>query len=113
MPTAEHKKLESLQAKHEKVYEEMVKAQRAATQAFRKTVGKPSVAVQKLIDKGFKYEYLAFRPMLIINEHLPPARAELLNRYLACFTFSRICERSFKFSTGLRLLRMLQSSRSR
>ena len=40
--------------------------------------------------------------MLIINEHLPPARAELLNRYLACFTFSRICERSFKFSTGLK-----------
>ena len=44
-----------------------------------------------------------FRPMLIYNEHLPPARAELLNRYLAFFTFSRICERSFKFSTGLNL----------
>ena len=61
MTTAEVKKLETLEAKYEKADEEMVKAQRAATQAFRKTVGKPSPAVQKLIDKGFKCEALAFK----------------------------------------------------
>ena len=77
MTTAEHKKLESLEAKHEKAYEEMIKVQAMAGKAFKKTVGKPSAAVQKLIDKGFKCEFLAFKAL----EELTKFKEQMKKKY--------------------------------
>lgn len=77
MTTAECKKLETLEAKYEKADEEMVKAQRSATEAFRKIVGKPSAAVQKLINKGFKCEASAFKA----NDELYKFKEQMKKKY--------------------------------
>jgi len=77
MTTAECKKLETLEAKYEKADEEMVKVQRAATQAFRKITGKPTPAVQKLIDKGFKCESATYKA----SEELAKFKEQLNKKY--------------------------------
>jgi hypothetical protein len=66
MSPAEHKKLDSLQKKSEDLGKEMVIAQSAASIAMMKEddsghVGKPSASVQRLINKGFKVEFFAFK----------------------------------------------------
>ena len=66
MSPAEHKKLDSLQEVSEKMGKEMVESQRTASIAMMKEddaghVGKPSASVQRLINKGFKAEFYAFK----------------------------------------------------
>ena len=77
MTTAESKKLETLEVKYKKADEEMVKVQRAATQAFRKITGKPTPAVQKLIDKGFKCEASTYKA----SEELAKYKEQLNKKY--------------------------------
>ena len=77
MTTVESKKLETFESKYKKADEEMVKVQRAATQAFRKITGKPTPAVQKLIDKGFKCEGLAYKA----SEELAKFKEQLIKKY--------------------------------
>jgi hypothetical protein len=60
MSLSEKKKLDNLQEKYKKTGDEMLEAQAAASVAMRKEV-KRSAAVQKLINKGFKAEFLAFK----------------------------------------------------
>jgi hypothetical protein len=43
------------------ILEKMLKAQSAYTQYCRKTKDHLSLKARKLADKGFKYEYLAFK----------------------------------------------------
>ena len=66
MTPAEHKKFAALQKKSDDLGEEMDEAQRIASVAMRKEdqyghTGKPSAAVQRLINMGFKKEFFAFK----------------------------------------------------
>jgi len=66
LTVAEQKKLATLQEKSDKTGEEMVAAQRKASEAMIKEdrsghVGKHSAAVQRLINKAFKIEFNAFK----------------------------------------------------
>jgi hypothetical protein len=56
--------IKKLEAKHEKIQDQMVKAQLTASAAIDRAdkAGREySANDQKLIDKGFKYEYLAIK----------------------------------------------------
>ena len=77
MTTAECKKLETLEAKYEKADEEMVKVQRAASEAYRKITGKPTAAVQKLINKGFNCEFMAYKA----SEELAKFKEQMKKKY--------------------------------
>ena len=77
MTTAECKKLETLEAKYTKADEEMVKTQRAATIAYRKITGKPTAAVQKLINKGFKCETATYKA----SEELAKFKEQMKKKY--------------------------------
>jgi len=66
MSTTEHKKLAALQKKSDELGEEMDEAQGIASVAMRKEdqsghTRKPSAAVQRLINMGFKKEFFAFK----------------------------------------------------
>jgi len=56
--------LKKLEAKDKKLEEKMMKAQRTASAALNradKAGREPSLNDKKLVDKGFKYEYLAIK----------------------------------------------------
>ena len=66
MIASEHKKLETLEDKSTKLRDDMLKIQWAASDAMMKEedsgrVGKHSAAVQRMINKGFKAEFFAFK----------------------------------------------------
>ena len=77
MTTAEFKKLETLEAKYTKADEEMLKVQRAASEAYRKITGKPTAAVQKLINKGFKCETATYKA----SEELAKFKEQMKKKY--------------------------------
>ena len=66
MTLSEQKKLATLEKKYDTTGNEMKEAQSAAGKAMRKEmaaghVGKRSAPVQRLINKGFKAEFVAFK----------------------------------------------------
>ena len=66
MTDAEHKKLNSLQRVSDNAGEKMEEVQRTASIAMIKEddsghKGKPSASVQRLINKGFREEFYAFK----------------------------------------------------
>ena len=82
MDSSEKKKLANLEAKYAKTGDEMLAAQHTATIAMRKEIkekgdGYRSVRVQKLIDKGFKAEFLAFKAA----DELAAYKKSMRNRY--------------------------------
>jgi len=82
MNSTENKKLANLEAKYAKTGDEMLAAQHSATIAMRKEIkekgdGYRSVRVQKLIDKGFKAEFAAFKAA----DELAAYKERMRNRY--------------------------------
>lgn len=57
----EEKKLKKMEKEDAIILEKMLKAQSAYTQYVRKEKDSLSPKAKKLADKGFKYEYLAFK----------------------------------------------------
>ena len=82
MSSVEQKKLATLQDKSDTLGEEMLKAQSVASKAMRAEdseghVGKPSIPVQRLINKGFKAEFFAFKA----GDNLQDYKDEMRKKY--------------------------------
>ena len=83
MAPSELKKLATLQEKSSKTGEEMVAAQWKASEAMRNEdkkghVGKHSATVQRLINKGFKMEFYAFKAGDMFRDFKDAMRAKYL-----------------------------------
>jgi len=81
MTPSENKKLETLEKNFTKTGDEMKEAQAAASQAMRKEmaaghVGKRSAPVQRLINKGFKAEFLAFKAADALRDYKDAMRVK-------------------------------------
>jgi hypothetical protein len=61
LSSEEKKKLKKMEKEDAITLEKMLKAQSAYTQYVRKTKNSSSLKAKKLADKGFKFEYLAFK----------------------------------------------------
>jgi hypothetical protein len=61
LSSEENNKLKKLEKEDSIILEKMLKAQSAYTQYVRKVKNTSSIKARKLADKGFKYEYLAFK----------------------------------------------------
>ena len=61
LTSEEKQKLKKMEKEDAITLEKMLKAQSAYTQYTRKTKNNLSLKARKLADKGFKYEYLAFK----------------------------------------------------
>lgn len=78
MAPSELKKLATLENKSADLGKEMEEAQRTASIAMRKEEGKPSLSVQRLINKGFKMEFLAFKAGDMFRDFKDTMRAKYL-----------------------------------
>jgi hypothetical protein len=61
LTSEEKQKLKKMEKEDAIILEKMLKAQSAYTQYVRKTKNSSSLKAKKLADKGFKFEYLAFK----------------------------------------------------
>ena len=77
MQPTELRMLESLHNKSSAAGVKMLKSQEIAGAALRKQTGPRTPAVQKLINTGFKYEFLAFKAA----DALKAFKAKMRNKY--------------------------------
>ena len=61
LTSEEKEKLKKIEKEDAIILEKMLKAQSEYTQYVRKTKNNLSIKARKLADKGFKFEYLAFK----------------------------------------------------
>jgi hypothetical protein len=79
MVPTEQKKLATLQEKSDTLGLEMEEAQQKASQAMRaEDKAKPSAPVQRLINKGFKAEFFAFKAADAVRDFKEMMRTKYL-----------------------------------